>query len=211
MSVIALDLGGTKLASALFTTSGDILLKSHRSLDKKQGKEVGQLISDSANEMLNKARTANETVSAIGICVPGIAHAKTGTVWAPNIPGWDDYPLLDELKRSINHNNIKIKIDSDRACYILGEVWKGNARGCRDAIFLSVGTGIGAGILVNDQIVRGANDIAGAIGWMGLSKPFHEKYISCGCFEYNASGGGIAKVAKEILPSGKFKIGRAHV
>lgn len=199
MSVIALDLGGTKLASALFTTSGDILLKSHRSLDKKQGKEVGQLISDSANEMLNKARTANETVSAIGICVPGIAHAKTGKVWAPNIPGWDDYPLLEELKQSVNGKNLKIRIDSDRACYILGEVWKGNAKDCTDAIFLSVGTGIGAGILVNNEVLRGSNDIAGAIGWMGLDRPFNKKYTSCGDFEYNASGEGLTKVANEMF------------
>src|SRR6185436_2512379 len=98
-----------------------------------------------------------------------------------------------------------IKIDSDRACYILGEVWRGNARGCRDAIFLSVGTGIGAGILCNNQVLRGAHDIAGAIGWMSLNKPFEKKYISCGCFEYNASGEGIAKVANEWIRSERTK------
>jgi len=199
MSVIALDLGGTKLAAALFNSNGDILFKSYHSLDKSQGEEVGQLISATANEMLDTAKATKEVVAAIGICVPGIAHAKTGKVWAPNIPGWDDYSLLEELRRSINDNTIKIKIDSDRACYILGEVWKGNARNCSDAIFLSVGTGIGAGILVNNEVLRGSNDIAGAIGWMGLDRPFKEKYIPCGDFEYNASGEGIAKVAREIM------------
>lgn len=203
MAVIALDLGGTKLAAALFNHNGDILSKSHHSLDKKQGKEVGQLISDTAIEVLNKANTIKEAVSAIGVCVPGIAHAKTGRVWAPNIPGWDDYPLLEELQTSISNKNIKIKIDSDRACYILGEVWKGNARGCSDAIFLSVGTGIGAGILINNEVLRGSNDIAGAIGWMGLDRPFKKKYISCGDFEYNASGEGIAKVAREMVQDNK--------
>src|SRR6185369_2831286 len=152
-------------------------------------------------DLLNKM----EAVSAIGICVPGIAHAKSGKVWAPNIPGWDDYPLLEELQRSVNNEKIKIKIDSDRACYILGEVWKGNAQGCKDAIFLSVGTGIGAGILINNEVLRGSHDIAGAIGWMALSRPFNEKYISCGDFEYNASGEGIVKVAKEMLGSGVYK------
>ena len=204
MAVIALDLGGTKLAAALFNNNGDILFKTNQSLHKRQGKEVGQLISHTANEVLNKATSANEAVSAIGICVPGIAHAKTGKVWAPNIPGWDDYLLLDELQRSVNNNKIKIRIDSDRACYILGEVWKGNAKGCSDAIFLSVGTGIGAGILINNEVLRGSHDIAGAIGWMGLDRPFKEKYIPCGDFEYNASGEGIAKVAKGMLSSGSY-------
>jgi len=199
MAVIALDLGGTKLAGALFNDNGDILLKTNFSLDKRQGAEVGKLISQTANELLDKSKKINEVVSAIGICVPGIAHATTGTVWAPNIPGWDDYPLLDEMKQSINDKKIKIKIDSDRACYILGEVWKGNARGCRDAIFLSVGTGIGAGILMNNEVLRGAHDIAGAIGWMALNRPFNEKYIPCGDFEYNASGEGIVKIAREMM------------
>ena len=197
MAVIALDLGGTKLAAAVFSDKGDILFKINHSLVKRQGPEVGELIFQAANELLNKAND----VSAIGICVPGIAYAKTGRVWAPNIPGWDDYPLLDELKRSVNNEKIKIKIDSDRACYILGEVWKGNARGCKDAIFLSVGTGIGAGILINNEVLRGSHDIAGAIGWMALDRPFNQKYISCGDFEYNASGEGIVKVAKEMLDS----------
>lgn len=204
MAVIALDLGGTKLAAALFSDKGDILFKASRSLDRKIGTEVGKLIYQEANEILHNAEKMNESVSAIGICVPGIAHARTGRVWAPNIPGWNDYPLLEELKQSIHNKKIKIKIDSDRACYILGETWKGNARGCNDAIFLSVGTGIGAGILINNEVLRGSSDIAGAIGWMALDKPFMEKYISCGDFEYNASGEGILKVVKEMLNNGNY-------
>ena len=204
MAVIALDLGGTKLAAALFNNNGDILFKVNHTLDKRKGKEVGQLISVTLKEILYKAKSISENVSAIGICVPGIAHAKTGKVWAPNIPGWDDYPLVEELRQSISDHNIKIKIDSDRACYILGEVWKGNARGCSDAIFLSVGTGIGAGILINNEVLRGSHDIAGAIGWMALDRPFHKKYIQCGDFEYNASGEGIAKVTTELLESGNY-------
>jgi glucokinase len=200
MAVIALDLGGTKLAAALFNDKDDILFKTNHSIDKRQGKEVGELIFQTTNELLNKTND----VSAIGICVPGIAHARTGKVWAPNITGWDDYPLLEDLQRSVYNEKIKIRIDSDRACYILGEVWKGNARDCKDAIFLSVGTGIGAGILINNEVLRGSNDIAGAIGWMALDRPFNQKYIPCGDFEYNASGEGIVKVAKEMLASNVY-------
>ena len=203
MAVIAIDLGGTKSAAAIFDEQGDILFKETDQLEKRKGKEVAAVLLQQINILLKQAEKNSISISTIGICVPGIAYAGTGKVWAPNIPGWDDYPLLDELQNELN-KKIKIKIDSDRACYILGEVWKGNARGCTDAIFLAVGTGIGAGILVNNQIVRGANDIAGAIGWMGLSKPFDKKYISCGDFEYNASGEGLVKVAKEFIASGNF-------
>jgi glucokinase len=199
MAVIAIDLGGTKLAAALLDDKGEMLVRETVQLKKKKGAEVGKLILEQAKSILQQAKEKKQKVKALGICVPGIAHAKTGTVWAPNIPGWDDYPLQKELEDGLKNENIKIKIDSDRACYILGEVWKGNAAGCNDVIFLSVGTGIGAGILVNGQVVRGSQDIAGAIGWMALNKPFQEKFSSCGCFEYNASGEGLAKVAIELM------------
>ncbi|HJS55232.1 MAG TPA: ROK family protein [Chitinophagaceae bacterium] len=202
MAVIALDLGGTKLSAALFNNTADILLKTNNSLEKKEGADVGKLIAEKIKEFSTEAEKINEKISAIGICVPGIAHTKTGKVWAPNIPGWDDYPLLEDLQQSTAGKKIKIKIDSDRACYILGEVWKGNARGCSNAIYLSVGTGIGAGILINNEVLRGSHDIAGAIGWMALDRPFKEKYISCGDFEFNASGEGIIKVAREMMKTG---------
>src|SRR5688500_12414415 len=204
MPVIALDLGGTKLAAALFSDEGDLLITETMQLEKRKGNEVGKLILRQANHILQKAVEKNIMVSSLGICVPGIAHAKTGTVWAPNIPGWEDYLLLKELQNGLENKNINIKIDSDRACYILAESWKGNARGYSDVIFLSVGTGVGAGIMINNQVLRGTNDIGGAIGWMALNKPFENKYIPCGCFEYNASGEGLVKVAKEMIAEKKF-------
>src|SRR5690606_6515024 len=94
---------------------------------------------------------------------------------------------------------IPVAMDSDRACCMLGERWLGNARDCENAIYLAVGTGIGAGILIDGMILRGANDIAGAIGWMALDRPFLPKYVACGCFEYYASGDGIAKLAAEVM------------
>ncbi len=204
MHVIALDLGGTKLAAALISNEGNIIISETQSLENRKGRDVSDLILQEANRMLKKAIEKNIAVSSLGICVPGICYSKTKKVWAPNIPGWDDYPLFEELQNGLADKNLIIKIDSDRACYILGEVWKGNARGCSNAIFLSVGTGIGAGILVNNEVLRGAHDIAGAIGWMGLEKPFDKKFIPCGCFEYSASGEGIARVAKEWLKNDSY-------
>ena len=205
MPVIAIDLGGTKSAAAIFNEQGELLYKETNHLEKRRGKEVAELIIQQANFLFDRAKEKNISISAIGVAVPGIAYAKTGNVWAPNIPGWENYPLLEELQNELADKKIKIRIDSDRACYILGEVWKGNARGCSNAIFLAVGTGIGAGILTNNEILRGSNDIAGAIGWMGLNKPFDKKYISCGDFEHNASGEGLTKVAKERIATGQFK------
>jgi glucokinase len=201
MIVLAIDLGGTKLSLAVFTEDGEMLYKETSELNHRAGNEVGLLISSSIKKVLLQQKNKGNIIQSIGIAVPGISHKKSGTVWAPNIPGWEEYPLLDEVK---NISDIPVNIDSDRACYILGESWKGNAQGCKHAIYLAVGTGIGAGILVNGSILNGAYDIAGAIGWMALSKPFEEKYISCGCFEYHASGEGLAKVAKEIIQSNNY-------
>lgn len=199
MAVIGLDLGGTKLAAALFDASGEIIQKEVRPLEKRTGRAVGGLVTDVVRDLVAYAKAAHEPIDAVGACVPGISWSKKGTVWAPNIPGWDDYPLQAEIRAVLHDDRIRVKIDSDRTCYILGETWRGAAKGCDDAIFLAVGTGIGAGILSNGNIVRGSNDIGGAIGWLALDRPYLKKYDACGCFEYHASGEGIARVAREVL------------
>ena len=118
-------------------------------------------------------------------------------VVAPNIHGWDDYPLRDDLQHALGA--MRVVVDSDRAAYILGETWRGAAVGARDAIFLAVGTGIGAGILADGRIVRGHADVAGAIGWLALDRPYLERWTRCGCFEYHASGPGLVNVARDLL------------
>ena len=199
MVVIGLDLGGTKLSGAIFDQKGNIISKATIYLANRQGKEVGEIIKKQIRKLFISARKNNFQVTAIGISVPGISYQKTGKVWAPNIPGWDDYPLYNEIFSEINNRSIKICIDNDRVCSIMGELWMGKAKGCKDIIFLVVGTGIGAGILVNGKIVRGYSGAAGAVGWLALDRPFLSKYASCGCFEYYASGDGIAKAAREFV------------
>lgn len=194
MSVLGIDLGGTKLAIASFSETGEMLSKDVIALERRRGREVGELITQAVSSHLNSTMSA---VRSIGVSVPGIARSKSGTVWAPNIAGWDDYPIVADIATVAGET--PVGIDSDRACCILGELWQGSAQGCRDAIFFAVGTGIGAGVLIDGNILRGAQDIAGSIGWMALNKPFHDKYISCGCFEYYASGDGIAKLTRELL------------
>lgn len=197
MALLGIDLGGTKVAFALFNREGTMRAKESLILDNRRGTEVGKMIAVNAALKVAAAESEGDPVEAIGISVPGISRRASGTVWAPNIPGWDDYPLLREVTTVTGE--IPVIIESDRSCYISGEIWKGNAHGCRDAIYLAVGTGIGAGITVNGELLHGAHDIAGAIGWMALSRPFRSKYTICGNFEYFASGEGIARQAAEYL------------
>lgn len=197
MAVIGLDLGGTKLAGAVFDENGAVIAEDHVLLERRGGSDVGTLVIASLNRLMAKA----PEVAAIGVSVPGIAHSKTGRVWAPNIAGWEDYPLREEIRASLSYEDVPILIESDRACSILGEVWHGAARGSRHAVFLAVGTGIGAGILVDGRVLHGAHDIAGAIGWLALERPWDEKFRDCGCFEHYASGDGLARLARELLDS----------
>lgn len=199
MHVIGIDLGGTKIAGAVFDSNGQVLDETYTSINKQTGQAVGRLIVSTIQHLLSVAHQFKLSVRAIGVCIPGIYYAQKGRVWAPNIPGWDDYPLLEELEAVPELQDKTIVIDSDRACYILGETWAGNARGCRNAIFLAVGTGIGAGILIDGKILRGHQDIAGAVGWLALDRPFRREYASCGCFEYHASGEGLVKVTQDLL------------
>jgi glucokinase len=199
MKVIGLDLGGTKLAGAVFSQTGELLFKQVAPIEKRRGKEVGRLVAAQIKSLLSLSNARGITIAAIGISVPGIYYATTGKVWAPNIPGWTAYPLLDEIMAMPEVQGINVRIDSDRAAYILGEAWQGAAKGCKHAIFLAIGTGIGAGILIDGQILRGHQDIAGAVGWISLNRPFRERYQSCGCFEYHASGEGLARAARELL------------
>jgi glucokinase len=197
MALLGIDLGGTKLAAALFEVGGSLLSKEKVLLNERSGSAVGKLINDNVSMLIEIAERNRLKVDSIGISVPGISNIETGNVWAPNITGWEEFPLLSEVRKVTR--DIPVVIDSDRVCYILGEVWMGNARGCKDAVFLAVGTGIGAGILVNNEVLHGSNNIAGAAGWMALNRPFEDKYSGCGCFEYHASGEGIAKVARELM------------
>jgi glucokinase len=193
MPVAGIDLGGTKLAAAAFSDAGDVLHRETAPLAGRVGTEVGALIADRLKFLAKKFRC-----NATGVCVPGLYRSARGTVWAPNIPGWDDYPLLDELASASGAAH-QVTIDSDRAAYILGETWRGAARGARDAVFLAVGTGIGAGILSGGKVIRGHGDVAGAIGWLALDRPFKPRYTQHGCFEDQASGPGLVRVARDLI------------
>ena len=160
--VIGIDIGGAKISAALFHSNGEMVRKQVEPVAAKVGTQVIDLIASMTLSLIDDARRESCSVVAIGIGVPGIYDPVNKTAWAPNIPEWNHLALWDALTSLINDVSIPLFMESDRSCYILGEVWKGCAQGCTDAIFVSVGTGIGAGILSNGRIVTGHSGIAGA-------------------------------------------------
>ncbi|MDA0195660.1 MAG: ROK family protein [Bacteroidetes bacterium] len=197
--VIGIDLGATKIAGGLFDIDGNLTITESILLNNATGNEVGILITGLIDKLLKSGSEQGLTVKGIGVCVPGISNQHLGTVWAPNIPGWESYRLHEEISQMMEDNSVAVVIDSDRSCSLLGEVWKGCAQGSSNAIFLAIGSGIGAGILANGTIVTGAGGIAGAVGWLGLNQPYFTKYDSCGNFEYYASGIGLVRYTRELM------------
>ena len=203
-TVVGIDLGGTKLSGALFSKEGRIIHKTESLLGDKGGAEVASLLVKQLLEHVEYAKDKLYRIDSVGICVPGISNHTSQTVWAPNIQGWEAYPLFKEVRDGLNNPAVPVSIESDRNCYILGEMWKGRARNCSNAIFMAVGTGIGIGIVSNGQIINGQSGVAGAIGWLALDRPYLLDYEQCGHFEYFASGTGIARSAERLL-SKSFK------
>ncbi len=153
MSVIAIDLGGTKVAAAAASARGTLRGSLEEPADTSSADAtVAQIV-----------RIAKKIGGdAIGVAVPGLVR-RDGTVWAPNLPGWDRVPLARELKKRLR---MPAFVESDRNAVVLGESWRGAARGKTDVVVLIVGTGIGAGILSGGRLVRGAHELSGCAGWM---------------------------------------------
>lgn len=199
MAVIALDLGGTKVSGALLDDRGEVVARLMRLLEGRSHGAAGELVAAVASELAGKAAEDASGELLMGVCVPGIAWSEKGTVWAPNIAGWDNFPLRDFLVRAFPQRRTEVFLASDRTCHMLGEVWKGNARGCSDVVYMAIGTGIGVGILSGGRILHGSGDIAGAAGWMAVESSWKTGYRRCGCLEYYASGSGMAARAGDML------------
>ena len=228
----AVDVGGTKIASALFTADGDISARDKTPIDRAGGDAAAAQVAGRVEALAAAAREAGGRLAAVGLCVPGIAYSATGRVWAPNIPGWDQYPLLEKVKSySRNHPDISqnggseslrrnseaplrgllsapvpLVLESDRSAYVAGEAWRGAAAGATDAVFRAVGTGIGAGIISGGRLLHGREDIAGAVGWFALDPDFEPEYAEMGCFEAEASGNSVARKARRELERGRPSI-----
>jgi glucokinase len=200
------DIGGTKIAAALFTSDGEISAVTKTPIDKAGGDAAAAQVRAAIAGLDEAARAAGGRLAAVGLCVPGIAYSASGKVWAPNIPGWDQYPLIERIKGLSPQGTVPLVLESDRSAYVAGEAWKGAAAGASDAVFLAVGTGIGAGIIAGGRIIHGHEDIAGAVGWFGLDPAFKPEYAAMGSFEAEASGNSVGRKARERLAAGRPSI-----
>ncbi|MDD8031481.1 MAG: ROK family protein [Acidobacteriota bacterium] len=194
----AIDLGGTKIGSALFTSGGRPAFRAKVLVDSRGGQEVVEQIILLYYQLEAEARAKKGRLLAVGLGVPGVVKPGSGLVWAPNIKGWKNLQLLKCLKKEIK---CPISVVSDRTAYLLGEAWKGAAKGRRNIIYLAVGTGIGAGIMAEGQVIHGEGDLAGAVGWMALNRDFKRGYRQVGCFEWEASGRALARKARLFIKS----------
>jgi len=204
----AVDVGGTKISSALFDEDGRMFGRARVSTDKGAAERPVRQIIRIVKGLRELAQRKHGEVKAVGICVPGIVYQKSGKVWAPNIPGWDRFPLLSQIETKIKTSLV---LDSDRSACVLGEQWRGAARGKKDVVYLAVGTGIGAGILAGGRLVRGSQDIAGAVGWFALNPEFREEYAQMGCFEAEAAGNAVSRKARQMLEQGQPSLMRKIV
>lgn len=204
----AVDIGGTKIAFALFNASGTPVFRGRVRIEERGGEEALEQVVSICYQLEEEARKKRGRVKAAGLCIPGVVNPRTGYVWAPNIRGWRDFELIKRLKKKISFNPVAM---SDRTAYVLGEVWKGVARGRKNVIYLAVGTGIGAGILAEGRVIHGQSDLAGAAGWLALNPEFKPGYAEVGCWEWEASGRALERKAREFSQKYLELINPAHM
>jgi glucokinase len=195
--VLAVDLGGTKLAVALATREGKLLGRKSVGVAADSPLAPVKQIIAMAHEFIGTRRTP-EVLAGVGVAVPGLVR-RGGTVWAPNLPGWNHMPLARRLQSALG---VPVVVESDRNAAVLGESWRGAARGKSDAIVLMLGTGIGAGILSGGRLLRGAHELSGCAGWMVVIDAQGDDVQGVGQLEAFVAGPGIARAAKKELARG---------
>lgn len=178
--VLAVDFGGTKTAIARVDAEG-----TARSV---QSLPAAYRLEDSVAQIVDHLSDA----AAVGIIIPGIYDSATGHAWCPNLWGADEVPLRAALEANLS---VPVFVDSDRSGYVLGEAWLGAARGLSHVVFVSIGTGIGVGILSHGRVLTGAGGIAGAAGWFALDPQWRDAYAQTGCWEAESAGPGVARRA----------------
>ncbi len=194
-TVFAVDLGGTKCSAAVVDRSGRLLSRRTVAVDHTSpNAPVLQII-----QLAEQFGVPKRAFQAAGVAVPGLVRSN-GTVWAPNLPGWDRMPLASRLKRSLG---IPVLVESDRNAAIVGESWRGAARGKSDAIVFMIGTGIGAGILSGGRVLRGAHELSGCAGWLTITEAKSGASSGIGELEWLAAGPAIARAAQERLQAGE--------
>ena len=194
-----IDIGGTTVKMGLFSTEG-VLLESWEIPSRKDdgGSHILQDITDSMEEKLAEKDIPKQAVKGIGIDVPGPV-LEDGTVMRCVNLGWGVTNVIREMSALTGISNIKAANDANAAA--LGEMWKGGGKGYSDVVMITLGTGVGGGVIVDGRIVGGHFGAGGEIGHMPVNSC---EEVECGCgkkghLEQYASATGIVRVAKETL------------
>jgi glucokinase len=150
---------------------------------------------DAAHAAVSAAKIPWERIRAVGVGVPGAFDPRAETVWAPNLPGWKKVRLRHLLEDALQ---CPVFVESDRNVQALAEAWLGLGAQCqvRNLVFLTVGTGIGAGLISEGRLIPGARGVSGAAGWMVIDRRWKPEYGRLGCFEALGAGPAVAKLGK---------------
>ena len=201
---IGVDIGGTNVKIALVDEKGIIAYSNSVPTRAEMGYEYTiQNIISTIKDSLKESNNDISNIGGIGFGLPGQIDSVNGIVrLLPNIPGWVEVPLAkivqDEFK-------VPVKLDNDVRVATLGELNFGAGKGCQNLVCLTVGTGVGSGIVLNGQLVRGASMTAGEIGHVVVERNNGE-ICGCGatgCLEAYASGPSVVKMAKDYIAGGK--------
>lgn len=201
---IGIDVGGTNVKIALVDDNGKIIYSNSVPTYAKMGYEYTvNNIKQAIKDLMKETNTTPSDIEGIGFDFPGQVDCKTGVVkLAPNIPGWVNVPIAQMIEDEFH---IPTRIDNDVRCAALGELKLGAGRGCENFICITVGTGIGSGIVINGKVVRGATNAAGELGHIKLQMN-GGPICGCGdtgCLEAFASGPAIVAMAQEYIKGGK--------
>ena len=199
--IFAVDLGGTHLRAATVDEHGKVHFRSKQSTP--QGTDPNQIVDavvHAVREYRNEAVADGDGLKAVSVVVPGTVDAAGGTVVkAPNLPCLDGFPLTTALTDALGLPAI---LENDANAAAVGELWQGAARGCRTIICVTLGTGVGGGIILDGALWRGVDGAAAEIGHMCVD-PFGGVACTCGsrgCLEVFASATAIVRMTREASP-----------
>jgi glucokinase len=197
--VIGVDMGGTRFYGAISDIGGTILGEAVRERDGASGPECFKLLTSLIDELLKHPELRGRHVRGIGVGAPGITLHREGVVkWAYAL-NWRDFPLKAQLEKKYK---LPITVDNDVNLAALGELWFGAAQNTENMILITIGAGIGAGIVIDGVLYRGSGEASGEIGHTVPGREFLGKsYEDFGALESLASATGMVARAKRLRHS----------
>lgn len=193
--LLGLDIGGTKTAMVLGTLEARVVLREEfKTPVHLPFKEAMQIVQADVTAFLQHCQDSGfEEPRAISIAVGGPLDIEKGILFAPpHLAAWGEAHLKESLEETFH---LPVFVEHDGNAGALAEFYFGAGRGARNVVFLTMGTGLGAGLILNGAIFHGSTDAAGEVGHMRVSEDGPEEYGKVGSWEAFASGSGIAKLA----------------